>query len=92
MPVFILINISDVNNDNQNDVFYIPAGRIHATGAGIFLAEIQQTSDITYRIYDYDRLNDKGELRELHTDFALEALDFKVENQYKTICQKKLNS
>lgn len=61
---------------NTGDVFFIPAGRVHAIGAGILLAEIQQTSDITYRIYDFDRRDDKGNLRELHTDDALDVIDF----------------
>ncbi|MDA3953075.1 MAG: mannose-6-phosphate isomerase [Bacteroidales bacterium] len=66
------------------DVFYIPAGRVHAIGAGIVLAEIQQTSDITYRIFDWNRKDDNGNLRELHTDEAIDAIDFKVEDNYKT--------
>lgn len=59
------------------EIYYIPSGRIHATGAGILLAEVQQTSDITYRIYDWDRVDDQGNSRELHTDLALDAIDFK---------------
>jgi mannose-6-phosphate isomerase len=58
------------------DVFFIPAGRVHAIGSGILLAEIQQTSDITYRIYDWDRLDAQGKSRELHTDLALDAIDY----------------
>jgi len=61
----------------KGDVFFTPAGRVHAVGAGILLAEIQQTSDITYRIYDWERVDDKGNPRELHTELALDALDFK---------------
>lgn len=57
------------------DAFYIPAGRIHAIGAGAFIAEIQQTSDITYRVYDYNRRDAHGNLRELHVELAREALD-----------------
>jgi mannose-6-phosphate isomerase len=60
------------------DVFFIPAGRIHAIGRGILLAEIQQTSDVTYRIYDYDRVDKKGKKRKLHTDLALDAIHFEV--------------
>lgn len=60
----------------KGDVIYIPAGRVHSIGAGILLAEIQQTSDITYRIFDWNRTNDKGESRELHTDLAIDAIDF----------------
>lgn len=66
------------------DVFHIPAGRVHAIGKGIILAEIQQTSDITYRIYDYDRTDGDGKPRELHTSLALDAIDFTVEKEYKT--------
>ncbi|NVO03936.1 MAG: class I mannose-6-phosphate isomerase [Bacteroidetes bacterium] len=76
---------------NQGDVFDIPAGRVHAIGSGILLAEIQQTSDITYRIYDWDRKDDKGNTRELHTDLALQAIDFEKINNYKTIYNAEEN-
>lgn len=66
------------------DVFFMPAGRVHAICKGVLLAEIQQTSDITYRIYDYDRKDDQGNKRELHTDLALEAIDFAYLEDYKT--------
>ncbi len=66
------------------DVFYIPAGRIHAIGKGTVVAEIQQTSDVTYRIYDYDRKDKSGNLRELHTDWALDAIDFSYQEDYRT--------
>jgi mannose-6-phosphate isomerase len=66
------------------DVFYIPAGRVHAIGAGILLAEIQQTSDVTYRIYDFGRRDANGKERELHTTQALDAIDFKSYSHYKT--------
>ncbi len=65
------------------DVFFIPAGRVHAIGKGCLVAEIQQTSDVTYRIYDYDRKDDEGNLRELHTDLALDAIDFSYASEYK---------
>jgi mannose-6-phosphate isomerase len=68
---------------SSGDVYYLPAGRVHAIGAGILLAEIQQTSDVTYRIYDFDRKDDKGKTRELHTELALEAIDFKTPDHYK---------
>lgn len=58
------------------DVFFMPAGRVHAIGKGVLLAEIQQTSDVTYRIFDYDRTDAEGNKRELHTDLALDAIDF----------------
>ncbi len=66
------------------DVFFIPAGRVHAIGKGVLLAEIQQTSDVTYRIFDYNRQDSQGNLRELHTDLALDAIDFNYLEEYKT--------
>jgi mannose-6-phosphate isomerase len=69
----------------KGDTFYIPTGRIHAIGAGVLLAEIQQTSNITYRIYDYKRVDAKtGKERELHTELALDAIDFSYHNEFKT--------
>ncbi|MCD4679853.1 MAG: class I mannose-6-phosphate isomerase [Bacteroidales bacterium] len=73
------------------DVFYIPAGRVHALGPGILLAEVQQTSDITYRIYDWDRPGVDGRMRELHTDLALDAIDFEVHDDYKTTYNQEKN-
>ncbi len=66
------------------DVFFLPAGRVHSIGAGAFIAEIQQTSDVTYRIYDFDRKDAKGNARELHTDLAREAINFEVLDDYRT--------
>lgn len=69
----------------KGDTFYIPTGRVHAIGAGVLLAEIQQTSNITYRIYDYDRVDAKtGEKRELHNDMAIDVLDYEVHKNYKS--------
>ena len=76
---------------SKGDVFYIPAGRIHALGPGILLAEIQQTSDTTYRIFDWNRVDEKGKPRELHTDLALEAIDFTQPESYRTSYRKVLN-
>ncbi len=76
---------------SAGDVAFLPAGRVHAIGAGILLAEIQQTSDVTYRIYDYDRKDDKGNLRELHTDLAIDAIDFEIPAQYKLDYEKTKN-
>ena len=69
----------------------MPAGRVHALGPGILLAEIQQTSDTTYRIYDWDRVDSKGKSRELHTELALDAIDFNLYSDYKTRYEKKEN-
>ena len=66
------------------DVFYLPAGRVHAICGGILLAEVQQSSDVTYRIYDYNRPGLDGKPRELHTELAAQALDYEVERNYRT--------
>lgn len=66
------------------DVFFLPAGRIHAIGGGCYLAEIQETSDITYRIYDYGRLGLDGKPRELHTELSKDAIDYTVLDDYRT--------
>ncbi|MDE6484560.1 MAG: class I mannose-6-phosphate isomerase [Duncaniella sp.] len=68
----------------KGDCFFIPAGRIHSIGAGTFLAEIQETSDITYRIYDFNRRDENGKLRQLHTDLAVDAIDYSVRDSYRT--------
>lgn len=62
--------------NRTGDVFYLPAGRVHSIGKGSFIVEIQQSSDITYRIYDFDRRDAAGNTRELHTELAREAIDF----------------
>ena len=69
---------------HEGDVFFIPAGRIHAIGAGCFVAEIQQTSDVTYRIYDFKRRDKNGNYRELHTREAAESIDYTVLQNYRT--------
>ena len=66
------------------DCFFLPAGRIHSIGAGTLLAEIQQTSDITYRVYDYGRMGLDGKPRELHMDEAREAIDYRIQADYRT--------
>ena len=77
---------------HPGDVFFLPAGRIHAIGAGVFVAEIQQTSDITYRIYDYGRLGLDGKPRELHVEQAKEAIDYTVHPDYRTAYSKVKNA
>ena len=79
-----LRNILNYEPVKKGDVFYIPAGRVHALGPGILLAEIQQTSDTTYRIYDWDRVDAKGNAREMHTELAMDAIDFQVPPSYRT--------
>ena len=67
----------------EGEAFFIPAGRIHAIGAGCFVLEIQQTSDVTYRIYDYKRKDKNGNYRELHTQLASESIDYAVHDDYR---------
>lgn len=76
----------------RGDVFYLPAGRVHAIGSGILLCEVQQSSDVTYRIYDYNRPGLDGKPRELHTELAARALNFHVEEEYRTIYRDETNS
>jgi mannose-6-phosphate isomerase len=68
---------------HKGDVFFMPAGRVHALGPGILLAEIQETSDTTYRIYDWNRKDSKGNSRELHIEESLDAIDFNVQEKYR---------
>ena len=63
-------------NAKQGDVFFLETGTVHAIGAGLVIAEIQQTSDITYRIYDFNRKDAEGNTRELHVDLALDAINY----------------
>jgi mannose-6-phosphate isomerase len=86
-----LKEILNVEMVKKGDVFYIPSGRVHALGPGILLAEIQQTSDTTYRIYDWDRTDRQGKSRELHTELALDAIDFKPVANYRTEYRKIRN-
>jgi mannose-6-phosphate isomerase len=83
------LNWVDVHKD---DVFFLPAGRVHSIGKGILLAEIQQSSDITYRIYDFDRTDARGNKRDLHTKEAAEALDFTYHAEYKTMYEDMKNT
>lgn len=75
--------IMNVETAQKGDVFFTPAGRVHAIGAGVVLVEIQQTSDITYRIFDWNRKSTGKEKRELHTDLALDAIDFNQKGKSK---------
>ncbi len=88
-------NVLEILHSQQvkkGDVFNIPTGRVHAIGAGVLLAEIQQTCDVTYRIYDYNRVDAKtGAKRELHTELALDAIDYTVEDSYTTAYTTTVN-
>ncbi|WP_108114954.1 type I phosphomannose isomerase catalytic subunit [Kordia periserrulae] len=89
-------NVLELLNTLQvtaGDTFYIPTGRVHAIGAGVLLAEIQQTSDVTYRIYDYNRVDKAtGETRELHNDLATDVIDFVAHDSYKTSYEKSVDA
>lgn len=86
--------ITEVLHDydvKAGDVFFLPAGRIHSIGTGCFIAEIQQTSNITYRIYDFGRVGLDGQPRELHTELSKAAIDYSVLPDYKTAYEQKPN-
>jgi mannose-6-phosphate isomerase len=86
-----IVEILNVESPEPGDTFYTPAGRVHAIGAGVVLVEIQQTSDITYRIFDWNRKGTGKEKRELHTDLALEAIDFSQAGNGKTRIEAEIN-
>jgi mannose-6-phosphate isomerase len=79
-----LLDILNHEEVRKGDVYFLPAGRVHALRKGIVLVEIQQTSDLTYRIYDWDRKDSHGKPRELHNEFALDAIDYNFYENYKT--------
>ena len=75
----------------EGDTFFINTGKIHAIGAGVMLAEIQQTSDVTYRVFDFNRKDKEGNLRELHTDLALDAVDYEKKDDFIVSYDKAKN-
>ncbi len=88
LEVFEAGNLTEILNREQvfnDDVFFLPAGRVHTIGKGLLIAEIQQTSDITYRIYDFDRVDANGLGRELHVEEAVDAIDYNFYDEYKTV-------
>ena len=87
-----LQNILNFDAVQAGDTYFIEVGRIHAIGAGVLLAEIQQTSDITYRVYDWDRVDSDGNERELHNDIALEAFDFDMPDNFRVDYTKGSNT
>lgn len=86
-----LKSILNYQKVEKGDVFFMPAGRVHAIGPGILLTEIQQTSDNTFRIYDWDRIDTAGTGRELHTEEALEAIDYTYNKEVKTPYEEIVN-
>ncbi|MEL0011503.1 MAG: class I mannose-6-phosphate isomerase, partial [Bacteroidota bacterium] len=79
-----LLEVLNRESVKKDDVLYIPAGRIHTIGKGLLIAEIQQSSDVTYRIHDFNRVDSDGKTRELHNDLALDAIDFSLPESYLT--------
>ncbi|MBT8243701.1 MAG: class I mannose-6-phosphate isomerase [Winogradskyella sp.] len=78
-----LTEILNFDKVKKGDTYFIQVGRIHAIGTGVMLAEIQQTSDITYRVYDWDRVDEQGNERELHNDLAIDAIDFDMKDDFR---------
>lgn len=78
-----LLELLNYETVKEGDTFFINTGKIHAIGAGVLLAEIQQTSDITYRVFDFNRKDKDGNLRELHTELALDAVDYEKKDDFK---------
>ena len=86
-----LTTILNFDKVKTGDTYFIEVGRVHAIGAGVMVAEIQQTSDITYRVYDWDRVDSDGNERELHNDLALDAIDFDMEDNFRVSYKKTEN-
>ena len=86
-----LMDILNFDKVTKGDTYFIEVGRVHAIGAGVMLAEIQQTSDVTYRVYDWDRVDDQGNARELHVDMVLDAIDFDMDNNFRAEYTKEKN-
>ena len=87
----MLTQILNFDQVKKGDSYFIEVGRVHAIGAGVMLAEIQQTSDITYRVYDWDRVDAHGNERELHNDLAIDAINFDMDNDFRVEYFKELN-
>lgn len=79
-----MASVIATHESHDGDLYFLPAGRLHAIGAGNFLAEIQQTSDVTYRVYDFGRKDQHGKPRELHVEQAKDAIDYRVWPEYRT--------
>jgi mannose-6-phosphate isomerase len=86
-----ILDIMNYETVHNGDVYFMPSGRVHALGPGLLIFEIQQTSDLTYRIYDFERVDDKGIPRQLHTELALDALDFTKHESYRTEYEPAFN-
>lgn len=87
-----LLDLLHYEEVSKGDTFFINTGKIHAIGAGVMLAEIQQTSDVTYRVFDFNRKDKNGNLRELHTDLALDAIDYTKKDDFKVVYNDAKNT
>ncbi|MTE27263.1 type I phosphomannose isomerase catalytic subunit [Winogradskyella ouciana] len=87
-----LPKILNFDKVKEGDTYFIEAGRVHAIGAGVLLAEIQQTSDVTYRVYDWDRVDDEGNARDLHNDIAIDAFKFNMKDDFRVDYEKQKNA
>jgi len=87
-----LLELLNYEKVNEGDTFFINTGKIHAIGAGVLLAEIQQTSDVTYRVFDFNRRDKHGNLRELHTELAVDAIDYQKKDDFKVDYAKEANA
>ncbi|MFH6604830.1 type I phosphomannose isomerase catalytic subunit [Maribacter algicola] len=87
-----LLELLNYEQVKEGDTFFINTGKIHAIGAGVLLAEIQQTSDVTYRVFDFDRKDKDGNYRELHTELALDAIDYEKKDDFKVLYPKKTDT
>ena len=86
-----LLDLLNYEKVTEGDTFFINTGKIHAIGAGVLLAEIQQTSDVTYRVFDFNRKDKNGSLRELHTEMALDAIDYTKKDDFKVAYNQEAN-
>jgi mannose-6-phosphate isomerase len=86
-----LTEILNLDKVKEGDTYFIEVGRVHAIGAGVMVAEIQQTSDITYRVYDWDRVDADGNERELHNDLAIDAIGFNMPDNFRVTYDKTEN-
>jgi len=87
-----LLDLLNYEQVKEGDTFFINTGKIHAIGAGVLLAEIQQTSDVTYRVFDFNRKDKDGNYRELHTELALDAIDYEKTDDFKVAYSKEMNT
>ena len=87
-----LTEILNFDKVKEGDTYFIESGRVHAIGAGVLLAEIQQTSDVTYRVYDWDRVDADGNERDLHNDIAIDAFDFNMKDDFRVKYSTKKNN